>query len=151
VGGAFQLRRLEIEQAEKYEGETSLLSQQYEQFKKSTVLLFVARRRFCSDWHWLLEPIAKKVLSDSIVRINLGMNTVGSSSIEKSSLEIKSPLSQNSLKGKDQFFKSCHLKRSSCDQNETLESDDFLVIWLYFFYRTYEKNGLLKLPTTDLL
>ncbi|WP_034550959.1 NAD(P)/FAD-dependent oxidoreductase [Carnobacterium funditum] len=124
--GAFQPRRLEIEQAEKYEGETlHYYVNNIEQFKNRTVAI-CGGGDSAVDWALALEPIAKKVYL--IHRRNKFRALEHSVSVlEKSSVEIKTPFVPKSLKGKDQFLSHVILKEARGDQTETLEIDDFLV------------------------
>ncbi|WP_085558493.1 NAD(P)/FAD-dependent oxidoreductase [Carnobacterium iners] len=124
--GAFQPRRLEIEQAEKYEGKTlHYYVNNVEQFKNRTVAI-CGGGDSAVDWALALEPIAKKVYL--IHRRNKFRALEHSVSLlEKSSVEIKTPFVPESLSGTDRSLSHVTLKEVRGDQEKTLEIDDFLV------------------------
>ena len=124
--GAFQPRRLEIEQAEKYEGKTlHYYVNNIEQFKNRTVAI-CGGGDSAVDWALALEPIAKKVyLIHRRTKFRALEHSV--SLLEKSSVEIKTPFVPESLSGTDHSLSHVTLKEVRGDQEKTLEIDDFLV------------------------
>ncbi|WP_414839783.1 NAD(P)/FAD-dependent oxidoreductase [Carnobacterium sp. TMP28] len=124
--GAFQPRRLEIEQAEKYEGKTlHYYVNNIEQFKNRTVAI-CGGGDSAVDWALALEPIAKKVyLIHRRTKFRALEHSV--SLLEKSSVEIKTPFVPESLSGTDSSLSHVTLKEVRGDQEKILAIDDFLV------------------------
>ncbi|MER2173856.1 MAG: NAD(P)/FAD-dependent oxidoreductase [Carnobacterium sp.] len=124
--GAFQPRRLELDQADEYEGNTlHYYVNNIEQFKDRTVAI-CGGGDSAVDWALALEPIAKKVYL--IHRRNKFRALEHSVSLlEKSTVEMITPYIPMAIKGNHPQIQSIQLKEVRGEGEKELEIDDFLI------------------------
>ena len=124
--GAFQPRRLELDQADEYEGNTlHYYVNNIEQFKDRTVAI-CGGGDSAVDWALALEPIAKKVYL--IHRRNKFRALEHSVSLlEQSAVEIITPYIPVAIKGHHPQIESVQLKEVRGESEKELEIDDFLI------------------------
>lgn len=124
--GAFRPRKLEIENAELYEGKNlHYFVNNIEQFRDRTVAI-CGGGDSAVDWALTLEPIAKKVYV--IHRRNQFRAQEHSvSEMEKSSVSILTPYLPICINGDTNQLTSVTIKEARGDKEIELELDDFLV------------------------
>ncbi|MFL2099674.1 NAD(P)/FAD-dependent oxidoreductase [Desemzia sp. FAM 23989] len=124
--GAFQPRKLEIDDAEKYERKTlHYYVNNIEQFKDRNVVI-CGGGDSAVDWALTLEPIAKKVYL--VHRRNKFRALEHSISLlEKSSVELLTPFVPVALSGNHHQLDAVTLKEVRSDNEKEIEVDDFLV------------------------
>lgn len=124
--GAFQPRRLELDQADEYEGNTlHYYVNNIEQFKDRTVAI-CGGGDSAVDWALALEPIAKKVYL--IHRRNKFRALEHSVSLlEQSTVEMITPYIPVAIKGHHPQIESVQLKEVRGESEKELEIDDFLI------------------------
>lgn len=124
--GAFQPRRLELDQADEYEGNTlHYYVNNIEQFKDRTVAI-CGGGDSAVDWALALEPIAKKVYL--IHRRNKFRALEHSVSLlEQSTVELITPYIPVAIKGNHPHIQSIQLKEIRGESEKELEIDDFLI------------------------
>lgn len=124
--GAFQPRRLELDQAEDYEGKTlHYYVNNIEQFKDRTVAI-CGGGDSAVDWALTLEPIAKKVYL--IHRRNKFRALEHSVSLlEQSSVEVITPYIPVAIEGEHPQIQSVKLKEVRGEGEKELEIDNFLI------------------------
>lgn len=124
--GAFQPRRLELDQADEYEGNTlHYYVNNIEQFKDRTVAI-CGGGDSAVDWALALEPIAKKVYL--IHRRNKFRALEHSVSLlEQSAVEMITPYIPVAIKGHHPQIESVQLKEVRGESEKELEIDDFLI------------------------
>lgn len=124
--GAFQPRRLELDQADNYEGETlHYYVNNLEQFKDRTVAI-CGGGDSAVDWALALEPLAKKVYL--IHRRNKFRALEHSVSLlEQSSVEVITPYIPVAIQGEHAQIRSVQLKEVRGGSEKELEIDNFLI------------------------
>lgn len=124
--GAFQPRRLELDQAEDYEGKTlHYYVNNIEQFKDRTVAI-CGGGDSAVDWALTLEPIAKKVyLIHRRNRFRALEHSV--SLLEQSSVEVITPYIPVAIEGEHPQIQSVKLKEVRGEGEKELEIDNFLI------------------------
>ena len=124
--GAFQPRRLELDQADEYEGNTlHYYVNNIEQFKDRTVAI-CGGGDSAVDWALALEPIAKKVYL--IHRRNKFRALEHSVSLlEQSTVEMITPYIPVAIKGHHPQIESVQLKEVRGESEKELEIDNFLI------------------------
>lgn len=124
--GAFQPRRLELDQAEDYEGKTlHYYVNNIEQFKNRTVAI-CGGGDSAVDWALALGPIAKKVYL--IHRRNSFRALEHSVSLlEHANVEVITPYIPVAIQGEHPQIQSVRLKEVRGDSEKELEIDNFLI------------------------
>ena len=124
--GAFQPRRLELDQADDYEGDTlHYYVNNIEQFKDRTVAI-CGGGDSAVDWALALEPLAKKVYL--IHRRNKFRALEHSVSLlEQSSVEVITPYIPLAIQGEHSKIRSVQLKEVRGGNEKELEIDNFLI------------------------
>ena len=124
--GAFQPRKLELENADHYEKKSlHYYVNNIEQFKNRTVAI-CGGGDSAVDWALTLEPIAKKVYL--VHRRNkFRAHEHSLSLLENSAVTVITPFVPHSLEGIDHQLKSIHLKEVRGTDIKTIPVDDFLV------------------------
>lgn len=124
--GAFQPRRLELEDAKKYEGKNL-------HYFINDLNRFSGRRvAVCGggdsavDWALMLEPIASEV---SIIhrRNAFRAHEHSVANLEKSSIQVKTPFIPTGIIGDDNELSAITLEEVKGDKKELLEVDDFII------------------------
>ncbi|MFI3913096.1 NAD(P)/FAD-dependent oxidoreductase [Carnobacterium maltaromaticum] len=124
--GAFQPRRLELDNAIRYEG-TSLhyFVDNLERFKNRKVAI-CGGGDSAVDWALMLEPVAKEVFL--IHRRNqFRAHEHSVSLLDKSTVQLKTPFIPAKINGSKEALDSITLKEVRGDQVEELVVDDFLI------------------------
>lgn len=124
--GAFQPRKLDIEDVEQYENKTlHYYVNNIEQFKDRKVMI-CGGGDSAVDWALALEPIAKKVyLTHRRNKFRAHEHSI--SLLEKSSVEMITPFVPHSISGEDHKIQSVTLQEVRKDKQVEIEVDDFLV------------------------
>lgn len=123
--GAFQPRRLKVENAEKYEGvNLHYYVDDMQKFAGKNVAI-CGGGDSAVDWALMLEPIAKKV---SIIhrRDKFRAHEHSVEKLRESTVDIKTPFVPSELLGEDRIQKVT-LEEVRGDKKETIEVDDFIV------------------------
>ena len=123
--GAFQPRRLKVENAEKYEGvNLHYYVDDMQKFAGKNVAI-CGGGGSAVDWALMLEPIAKKV---SIIhrRDKFRAHEHSVEKLRESTVDIKTPFVPSELLGEDRIQKVT-LEEVRGDKKETIEVDDFIV------------------------
>lgn len=124
--GAFQPRKLDIEDAEQYENKTlHYYVNNIEQFKDRKVMI-CGGGDSAVDWALALEPIAKKVyLTHRRNKFRAHEHSI--SLLEDSSVEMITPFIPHSISGNNHKIQSVTLQEVRKDKQVEIEVDDFLV------------------------
>ncbi len=123
--GAFQPRRLKVENAKKYEGvNLHYYVDDMQKFAGKNVAI-CGGGDSAVDWALMLEPIAKKV---SIIhrRDKFRAHEHSVEKLRESTVDIKTPFVPSELLGEDRIQKVT-LEEVRGDKKETIEVDDFIV------------------------
>jgi ferredoxin/flavodoxin---NADP+ reductase len=124
--GAFQPRRLEVENAVQYEGKNlHYFIQNLQQFTGKKVVVFGGGDS-AVDWSLMLEPIAEKV---TIVhrRDKFRAHEHSVENLENSKVEIKTPYIPVDLAGDDNGVKQVILEHGSTQEKESIDVDAVIV------------------------
>jgi ferredoxin/flavodoxin---NADP+ reductase len=124
--GAFQPRRLEVENAVQYEGKNlHYFIQNLQQFTGKKVVVFGGGDS-AVDWSLMLEPIAEKV---TIVhrRDKFRAHEHSVENLENSKVEIKTPYIPVDLGGDDNGVKQVILEHGSTQEKESIDVDAVIV------------------------
>lgn len=124
--GAFQPRRLELEEASQYEGKNlHYFVDDLNKFAGKRVLV-CGGGDSAVDWALMLEPIADKViLTHRIDKFRAHEHSV--ENLFNSKVEIKTPYQPTQLIGKDGFIKQVVLQKVKGDNEEAIDVDAVIV------------------------
>ncbi len=124
--GAFQPRRLKLENAEKYEGKNlHYFVDNMEHFKGKKVVI-LGGGDSAVDWALMLEPIASHV---TIVhrRDKFRAHEHSVEQLKNSTVEIKTPYVPAELIGDDEKIRRVVIQKTKGEETETLDTDEVIV------------------------